>query len=144
MAKATKGQKEAKRRTVAKGVLAGKPRKTIAREAGCSPRHVERLAREPETQFLITEALRPHRERLNKLAEKAIAAISVALGAKTSDKQNHFIRLRAVERWGDLLEMAQGKPAEKTESGAGLVTWEEFVVLYRQRKESQREAKKDA
>jgi hypothetical protein len=131
--KATKPEKEAKRRTVAKGVVAGKPTRAIAKKAGCTTRHVERLANEPETQFLITDALRPHHKKLAKLAGKAITAVTTALGAKRSDSADHVVRLRAIERYGDLLEFAQGKPKESQESDGAQFTWEEFVLLYRRK-----------
>jgi hypothetical protein len=129
-------EKEKKRRAVAKGVIAGKPVKTVAREANCSTRHVERLAKEPATQYLITEALRPHQAKLTKMVERMITAVNVALVAKKADTQDHIARLRAVERGRDLLELAQGKPSADVEAqGPALVTWEEYLVLYRSRSE---------
>jgi len=114
------------------GLVAGKRTKTIAKEAGCSKRHVERLAAEPETQFLITEAMRPHRKKLEKLATKAIAAVEKALGAKKKSDVDHFIRLRAVERFGDLAEMAQG--TEEPEATDEIhMTWEAFQKMYEAR-----------
>jgi hypothetical protein len=130
-------EKEKKRRTVAKGVVAGKSTKTIARKAKCSARHVERLAKEPETQFLITEALRPQQTRLAKLATKVITAVDKALTAMKTDKVDHTSRLRAVERYGELLELAQGKPPAQDNQTSGesrQFTWEEFVVMYRRGK----------
>lgn len=134
MPRGSKGTKEAKRRVVARGIVKGKTTKAIAREAGCAERHVERLAAEPATEFLITEIMRPHRERLEKLAKKSIDAVDEALSATyIKGKPNHEIRLRAVRRYRDLAEMAQGKPSDELEQTSGLVTWEEFVVLYRRR-----------
>jgi hypothetical protein len=136
MPRKAKAEKEKKRRVVAKGVVAGKPIKTVAREAKCSTRHVERLAAEPATQYLITAALRPHQAKLTKMVERMITAVNVALVAKKEDTQDHIARLRAVERGRDLLELAQGKPsADVEQQGPALVTWEEFLVLYRRKEQ---------
>jgi len=131
MPRSTKAEKETKRRKVATGAVAGKPTRAIAREAGCTPRHAQRLASEPATQFLITEALRPHRARLTKLAGQALAVVASGLRAKKKTPIDHFTRLRSVERLGDLLELAQGKKTEDLEAARPQWTWEEFVVLYR-------------
>jgi hypothetical protein len=138
MPRKAKAEKEKKRRVVAKAVLAGKGVKVTAREAGCSTRHVERLAAEPATQYLITEALRPHQAKLTRMVERMITAVNVALVATKKDTQDHIARLRAVERGRDLLELAQGKPSADVEQqqGAALVTWEEYLVLYRSRSET--------
>jgi hypothetical protein len=52
-------QKALKRRIVASGVLSGKSTGEIARVANTSQRNVQRIAAEPETQLLVTEAFRP-------------------------------------------------------------------------------------
>ena len=131
----TRAGKESKRRTVAGGVIAGKGTQAIATAAGCQPRYVQRLANEPATQFLITEMMAPHRERLAKMAKTAVNAVEKALIARKTDKSDHVVRMRAVERYGDLLALAQGgKPAEA--SGEGMqVTWEQFTVMYQARRE---------
>ena len=74
---------------------------------------MQRIAAEPETQFLITEAFRPHQARLVELAGAVVDAVDEALGAMKTDKQDHLTRLKAVERYGDVLEFAQGKVQEK-------------------------------
>jgi hypothetical protein len=137
MPRGSKAAKEAKRRTVAKGIVAGKSTAQIAKDAACNTRHVERLAAEPETQLLITDLMKPHRAKLECLVEKAIAAVDSALVAKRTDKADHMARLRAVGRTRDLVTMAAGKPHEETDAGGGLVTWEEFVVLYRKKTQGQ-------
>ena len=82
------------------------------------------------------EALRPHSAKLTRMVGRMIAAVDVALLAKKTDKQDHIARLRAVERGRDLLEMAQGKPsAEVEQQGPALVTWEEYLVLYRRKEQ---------
>jgi hypothetical protein len=134
MPSGSRAEKAAKRDVVARGVIAGRSTKAIARAAGCTERHVQRLADEPETQFLITELMRPHRRKLDKLATKAIAAVEKALAANKTDKADHTARLRAVERFGELAEMAQGL-AQAPPASDPTVTWEEFVVMYRSRKE---------
>lgn len=130
----SKSEKEAKRRIVAKGVVAGKKVRAIAAEAGCNTRHVQRLRDEPATQFLITDLMKPHRAKLAKLVDKSITAVGLALVAKTTDKHDHMARLRAVGRTKQLLEMAEGTKPEPG-ADAGQVTWEEFTVMYRRRTE---------
>ena len=133
--KNSKQTKEAKRRIVAKGKVTGASTRTIARAAGTSERHVQRIAAEPETQFLITKALAPHREELESLAGKAIQAVDKSLVALKGDEEDHIIRLRGVERYKDLLDLAQGKIAEQQVEERPMVTWEEFLVLYRRYQE---------
>ena len=140
MPRATKTEKERKRAVVARGLAAGKKPKAIAAEANCGTRHVERLAAEPATQFLIAEAMRPHHEKLRDLAKKAVAAVDRGLTARnTRNRPVHEIQLRAVGRFGELLHLAQGdKPPEP--DSRGLVTWQEFVLLYRSRTETHESA----
>jgi hypothetical protein len=137
MATSTKSEQAKRRRTIAKGAVAGKPLKAIAREAQCSKRQVQRVEAEPETQFLISEALRPHRQRLTKLAGKVISAVERGLLARKTDKADRIVQLRAVERYADLVGLAQGKAAAPEGGDRSLVTWEEFVILYRSRKEDE-------
>jgi hypothetical protein len=113
--------------------VVGKPTNAIAREAGCTPRHAQRLASEPETQFLITEALRPHRKRLERMAAHAIRVVDSGLRANKKTPIDHFTRLRAVERYADLMQLAQGKKTEDLDANRPMVTWEEFIVLYHSR-----------
>ena len=131
----TRAGKESKRRTVARGVIAGQDTAKIAKAAGCKARYVQRLANDPETQFLIVEALAPHRAKLAKMATTAVNAVSKAMVAMKTDKKDHFTRLRAVERFQDLLELAQGKPKEEAQ-GELQVTWEEFTVMYSRRQQT--------
>lgn len=132
----TKSEQAKRRRVVAKGIVAGKSTKAIAKEAKCSARHVQRLASEKPTQFLIAEMMRPHRAKLEKLATKAIGAIEKALTAKVGDAADHKARLWGVDRYRELLELAQGgKPQPQNPDDGPQFTWEEFVVLYRSRKE---------
>jgi len=129
-------KKQAKRRVVAVGAILGKTAKEISTAAGCSPRHAARIANEPETQYLITEALRPHQKQLDKLAYNVLKAIEGGLKAKKSTVIDHFTRLKAAERWCELAGLAQGgKPAELPQETGGLphLTWEEFVILYGRR-----------
>jgi len=128
----TRAGKESKRRTVAGGVIAGKGTQAIAAAAGCQPRYVQRLASEPETQVLITAMLAPQRERLAKMAQKAVNAVEKALIARKTDLSDHIVRLRAVERYGELLALAQGKPREAAGDGVQ-VTWEQFTLMYERR-----------
>jgi hypothetical protein len=52
-----------------------------------------------------------------------------------TDEEDHVSRLRAVERYVDLVELAQGKLPEKTVDDGALpqYTWEEYVRLYETR-----------
>ena len=133
MAQSSKSEKERKRRVVARGLARGKSPKAIAKLAGCKTRHVQKLAKEPETTFLVREIMRPHYARLSRLVPKAITAVEGGLTAKTrSGTAIHEMRLRAVGRFGQLMRMAEGQePADP--STHGQVTWEEFVVLYHRR-----------
>lgn len=132
MPRGSKAQKEAKRRVVAKGIVAGKSTAAIAREAKTGKRHVERLATEPETQLLITDLMKPHRKKLEGLLKKSVEAVEAALKANRTDMADHRARMYGVRRTKDLLEMAEGKrdgddaPIRKF-SG----TMEELLVLYR-------------
>ena len=101
-------EKEYKRRVVAVAKLAGQGTRATARHIGCSESHVRRLAAEPETQFLITQVLRPYHATLDRLATKVITVIEEALSAMKTDEADHLTRLRAVERYCELLELAQG------------------------------------
>jgi hypothetical protein len=132
--KGSKAAKEAKREIVAAGIVAGKSATEIAQAADCNPRHVQRVAAEPETQFLVTELLRPHRQELADLATDVIRAVQGGLNALVTDPEDHTVRLRAVQRYRDLVNLAQGaEPPPATDRS--LVTWEEYVVLYNRRTE---------
>ena len=82
-------KKALRRRIVASGLLAGQPTKAIARVANTSQRNVQRIAAEPETQFLVTEAFRPYQARLKKMAAKVVDVIDAALGALKTDGPDH-------------------------------------------------------
>jgi len=119
---------------VATGILSGQSTKAIACDANTSQRSVQRIAAEPETQFLITEAFRPYRAQLEEMAGMTIDAIEKALGAMKTDKQDHTSRLRAVERYGEVLVLAQGKVVEKpVHAGIPSLTWDEYVAMYNAR-----------
>jgi hypothetical protein len=64
MSISTQSEKERKRQLVAGGRIQGKAPAAIAREAGCSIRHVRRLSVEPETQLLIRDLLAPYKPGL--------------------------------------------------------------------------------
>jgi hypothetical protein len=131
----TTAKKILKRRIVASGVVSGQSTKAIAQRAATTQRNVQRIAAEPETQFLITKALRPHQARLGKMASTVIDAIEEALGPHKADEADHTSRLKAVERYGDVVELAQGKVAEKAvNTGTPQFTFEEFTAMYRSRK----------
>jgi len=101
-------QKEHKRYLVATGLLAGKSQAVIAGEAGCQPRHVRRLAREPATHFLIRELLRPYGRQLARCTALAVSAIFRALQARKQTTEDHGAQLAGVGRLAKLLKMAQG------------------------------------
>src|ERR1039457_4394156 len=138
MSQGSRAEKEQKRHAVAFARLAGQGTRATARQIGCSERYVRRLAEEPETQFLITEVLRPHIAKLLQLMPKALAVIEEGMSAMKKDRVNHLTRLRAVERFCKLLEMAQGQEQKKGKPTAGRMTWEEFVEMYEARQEGTR------
>jgi transposase-like protein len=122
-------KKTLKRRIVASGIVSGQSTKAIARDANTSQRTVQRIAAESETQLLITEAFRPHNAKLYGLAVKVVNAIEKGLGAMKTDKQDHQTRLKAVERYGDVIALAQGKVVEKPVEAKTTFTWEEFTEI---------------
>lgn len=128
--------KQRKAEIVARGIVAGKNYSTIAREAGCSPRHVQKLASEQSTKIIISELLAPHRAQLARMIAPALAAIGRAMKAKKTSKEDHYAQLNGVDRLGRYLEMAQGKLAEEAPAGHKQITWEEFLVLYHGRKQT--------
>src|ERR1035441_9167628 len=138
MSQGSRAEKEQKRHAVAFARLAGQGTRDNARPIGCSERYVRRLAAEPETQFLITEALRPHIAKLLQFMPKALAVIEEGMSAMKKDQVDHLTRLRALERFCKLLEMAQGKEQEKVTPTAGQMTWEEFGERYEARQERTR------
>ena len=136
MPSGTKGGKAKKRRIVAAGAIAGKTTRRIAKEADCSPRHVTRLVQEPETQFLISETLRPFQRKLAMMAAAAIRAVERGFVAKRTDRSDHIAQLRAVERYGDLLELAAGDTRSAGRAGDGvhvMVTWTQFMSIKEER-----------
>ena len=69
---------------------------------------------------------------------KALAVIEEGMSAMKKDQVDHLTRLRAVERFCELLEMAQGKVPEKGTPTAGQMTWEELTEDYEARQERAR------
>jgi hypothetical protein len=126
-------QKKRKRVVVASGILKGKKIKAISQEMGVTPRRVQQIAAEPETQFLIAQALEPYTGELKSMLPQVMAALSEALSAEKTDTADHFTRLRAIERHGELMERAQGKPREEAQTGLRLMTAEQFFFLTRER-----------
>jgi len=125
---------ETKRHIIAAGVVSGQSTEDIARSAGCSVRQVQRIASDMGTQLLITEAFAPHTKKLAKLATRVLYVIEKALLAHKDDNADHATRLKAVERYGDVLAMAQGKAPETTAEVKTQFTWEEFQILYQSRR----------
>jgi hypothetical protein len=81
--------------------------------------------------------LRPFRAKLTQLVATAIKVVDSAM---ENDEADHFTRLRAVERYFELLEMAQGKVQEKGNDDAGrLFTWEQFQERYGSRRGTTRD-----
>ena len=70
------------------------------------------------------------------MAGKVVGAIEAALGALKTDEADHTSRLKAVERYGDVLALAQGKLVEKPvdEGCPQQFTWEEFSAMYARRR----------
>lgn len=122
-------EKTRKRKVVAAGIVAGKKSKVIGRELGCTDRTVRRIAAEKETQFLITRAIAPYTPELEALLPRVMDALGDALVAEKTDSADHFTRLRAIERHGELMELAQGKPKEETVHEMRLITAQAFFDL---------------
>ena len=135
MAISTQSEKERKRRIVVVGRIQGKAQAAIAREAGCSIRHVQRLSAEPETQLLIRDLLAPYRARLQQLVPKAIRAVECGLVAQKVTRSNHAVQLHAVRRAKDSLVLAQGElpPPVHGEPLGQMTWWEEYLVMYHKR-----------
>jgi hypothetical protein len=139
-------KKAAKRRVVAAGVIAGKKTKDIADALDTSTRNVQLIASERETQFLITAAFRPQQKLLTAMAARAVQVVLHGFEAmkyvKTGKDEykclgDAIARLRAVERYADLIALAQGqiKPEdESTTRDFPKYTWEELQVIYKQRR----------
>jgi len=128
-----RAEKERKRQAVVAAKVIGVRTKRAARQIGCSERYVRQLAAEPETRFLIVEVLRPLRPQLIALAPAAIGAIEEALDADKTDEADHANRLRAVDRYFEILEMAQGNVQAEVAPRREM-TWEELCALYRARR----------
>jgi hypothetical protein len=136
--KGTRTEKDAKRRIVAAGAIAGKSTADLAKAANCTERHVLRILHENETKFIIANALAPWRGELEKMAKKAINAVQRGFVAQKKDKADHIVQLRSVERYSDLLELAAGETrntGKDAQAGRRLVTWQEFILIRRQREE---------
>jgi len=128
-------EKGKRRAIVAAGKMSGRSIKYIAKDAGISEREAYRVAAEPETRLIIQTMMEPYRKQLERLAERAIAAVDVALQANKDDVADHPTRLRAIGRFKQLAEMAAGQRSEDHAGGEQIITWEQFVVLYRKRNE---------
>jgi len=129
----TTNKKSLNRRIVAGGMVAGKSTKAIARDANMSTRNVQRIAGECETQLLITEAFRPFHALLHKMALHSIKVVNEAMLAMKADPQDWTSRLKAVEQYGELLFLAQGKLVDPPEQEQRQMSWEEFCVMYHAR-----------
>jgi hypothetical protein len=67
-----------------------------------------------------------------------VRAVERAFTAQKTDQADHFTQLRAVERYGDLLELAAGdtrNTGKDADNGRRMVTWTEFILIKRQREE---------
>ena len=61
------------------------------------------------------------------------------MGADKDSTADYKVRLWGVDRYSELLNLAQGGKAPEKKAGDAnkpLVTWEEFVLLFHSRKES--------
>ena len=65
----------------------------------------------------------------------AIDVARKALQAMKTDPEDSLTRLKAIERYIDLAELAQGKlVAKPVDTTRPQMTWEEFAEMYRRRK----------
>lgn len=119
------------RHVVAAGVVTGRKTGAIARDLGVTRRTVQRIAADDQTLLIVTDVLRPLKRKLEKLATRAAYVVEKAMLAHHTDKADHVTRLKAVERYGELLSLAQGKlAAEQEVQEKQTFTWEEFEVMY--------------
>jgi hypothetical protein len=116
-----------------------------AREAGITERSVDRIAGEPETQFLTAHIMRPYRGKLMELVEKSLIAVEDALTATVGQgkrkRPNHEIRLHAVKQLVHLLRLAEGEP---TDHPPQLHSWEDFVLTYHKHKQEEARKQQEA
>jgi len=124
----TVASKERKRRVIAAGKIAGKSNRQIAQDAGCSERHVDRVAAEPATKDLVRDLLRPHEQRLKRALTMALDAIDRGLVAKLKTPHDHGAQLSAAGSLREFLELLRVNPKELVEAGQQppQFTWEEF------------------
>lgn len=114
---------------VASGLVNGKSAKQLARDAGCSVDHAKRLAADVGTAIIVTQLLARHRKKLEDITERCVDVVEAGLQANRKDPEDHGVRLKAVERARDLLEMAEGKQQGVSTLPGG--TMEELLVIYR-------------
>lgn len=138
-------QHEKKRAVVVAGILNGNTSDEIAAAAGCARRTVNKIISEPETQLLVTGLFAPYHKKLRAMAKRVVQVVEQGLSAKHFVKTGKdeyrlhadtFGRLRAVERYGELVQLAQGKaPGEDPHAGeiGRSYTWEEFTLLQARR-----------
>jgi len=107
MGRGTRVGKERKRVEVAKALVAGELPSKIAPKLGCSVAYVGELAAQPETQNLAERYLSPHRERLAKATELAVAQVERQLAVDAEQRKERVAWLR------DRIEKLQRVIAER-------------------------------
>lgn len=133
MPRTPKQEADRKKAIVAAGIVEGKTPAAIAAEADTSVRHVQRLAKQPGMQFLIAELFKPHAAELARHVKRAVTSVGTALEATTGrGNANHEIRLRAVGRLRDLLELAQGEIQPVDPNKREALTWEQLYDAFRE------------
>lgn len=83
-----------KRKKIAAKAVEGKPVYEIAAEIGLSRERTSQHLHHPETQQFIRDAMRPHRERLERIAERSIAVVERALADDSEDRAQRIQFLR--------------------------------------------------
>jgi DNA-binding MarR family transcriptional regulator len=106
----------ARRKRIAKGVVAGRAVKDIAAEMGLSRETVSRTLNHPETQNYLSRLLSKSDDRLEKLVDKSLTAIDLGLMADKDDKADHASRMRAVAETARILALRAGKQEGETSS----------------------------
>lgn len=84
---------QARRAAIAKGVIDLKPTSKIAEELGIGRKAVWVEANQPETKALIQEWMKPHHDRLKRIAGQAVAQVERAL---TLDEEGRLDRIAAL------------------------------------------------
>jgi hypothetical protein len=80
----------ARRKKIAKEVIEGTPLSTIAQGFGVSRQYINHEVRHPETQHLISQMLRPHHARLERIVDNAISTVDRAVQVDWEERKRRL------------------------------------------------------